>query len=248
MRSLSSNLACKLARLVKALLFVVTVGLLVPALRAGQDYVGRYDVYGGFGYLNSPHINLSERGFHTQLGLRLRRWLSVGFDYSVVTGHTTLTPDLLTTSLQQQLAATFRQLVVAGVIPGTYMLRVPIDSTTQNFAAGPQFAYRHWEWATLFIRPSVGAVREEATPHALDPIAAIVIRQLAPSGHKLDWTAFYGFGGGADLNLTRKFAIRLQADFVHDHLFNDLLKDGRNTVRVSIGPGFQFGPNVQAVH
>jgi len=35
----------------------------------------------------------------------------------------------------------------------------------------------------------------------------------------------------------------VQADFVHDNLFNNMLKD-RNTIRVSIGPGFQFGKNV----
>lgn len=222
-------------------------GLLAVPLFAAQDYIGRYDVYGGFGYLNSPHIGLSERGFHAQFGMRLRTWLTVGFDYSVATGDTTLTPDLLTSSLQQQLAATFRQLIAAGVIPSTYVLRVPIDSTTQNFAAGPQFSYRRWARATLFIRPSFGAIRENATPHAPDPVAAQVIAQLVPSGHKLDWTGFYGFGGGTDLNLTPRFAIRVQADFVHDHLFNDLLKDGRNTVRISVGPAFQFGRNVRGI-
>jgi hypothetical protein len=71
-----------------------------------------------------------------------------------------------------------------------------------------------------------------------------VVAQLAPSGRKTDWTKFYGFGGGIDLNLTRRFGLRIQADLVHDHLFNDLLKDSRNTVRLSIGPAVQFGKNV----
>jgi hypothetical protein len=46
-----------------------------------------------------------------------------------------------------------------------------------------------------------------------------------------------------DVNLTQKFALRFQADFVHDHLFSDVLKNGRNTVRVGIGPAIQFGHN-----
>lgn len=209
-----------------------------------EPYIGRYDAYAGFIYLDSPHIHLSERGFHTQVGVRMKTWYSVGFDYSVSTGHTSLTPNLLPTALQQQLGGTFAQLAAAGQIPPGYALTVPIDSTTQNFAAGPQFAYRRWRTVTLFIRPSFGAIRETATPHRTDPIETLVITSLAPSGKKQDWTGFYGVGGGADLNFSKHVSIRLQADFVHDHLFNDLLKDGRNTVRLSVGPAFQFGRNL----
>ena len=38
--------------------------------------------------------------------------------------------------------------------------------------------------------------------------------------------------------------VRVQADFVRDHLFDNLLKNPRNTVRFSIGPAFNFGPNI----
>jgi hypothetical protein len=48
-----------------------------------------------------------------------------------------------------------------------------------------------------------------------------------------------------DVNITKRFGIRVQADFVHDHLFDDILKDARNTVRFSIGPAIQFGSNVK---
>jgi hypothetical protein len=47
-----------------------------------------------------------------------------------------------------------------------------------------------------------------------------------------------------DFILTRHFAIRLQSDVVYDHLFNDILKDGRWTIRFSVGPAFFFGPNI----
>jgi hypothetical protein len=226
-------------------LWVVLSLLCATRAWSQQAYVGRYDAYAGYMYLDSPHINLAERGFHMQVGIRPRWWYSLGFDYSVATGHTALTPNLLTNALQQQLSTTFRQLAGAGLIPPNYALVVPIDSTTHNFAAGPQFAYRHWQPVTLFIRPSVGAVHEIATPHATDPIAASVIAQLAPSGKKQDWTPFYGIGGGVDVNFSPHVGVRLQADFVHDHLFNDLLKDGRNTIRLAVGPAFQFGSNVK---
>jgi len=219
-------------------------GLVFGQAAPEQSYLGRYDAFAGFTYLQSGKINLAERGVHIQAGSRMNRWLSLGFDYSRSDGHTDLTPKLLPTALQQQLGAQFAQLVAAKLIPATYALSVPIDSTTQNFAAGPQFTYRRWKAVSPFVRPSVGAIRETARPHPGDPIAAGVVKQLLPSGVKQDWTGFYGFGGGADVNPARHFSVRLQFDFVHDHLFNDLLREGRNTVRMSVGPALQFGRNV----
>ena len=224
------------------------VALLLPLLPAlvcaQQTYVTRFDAYGGYTYLNSPNIGLVEHGFETQVGVRVSRWLSLGFDYSISTGSLTLTPELLTTSLQQTLAAQFAQLVAAGVIPPTYRLAVPTDSLTQTFAGGPQFSYRRFKKVTLFVRPSFGIVHETATPRPLDPIAAGVVMQLAPSGQKTDNTVFYGFGGGVDYNFSKHVGVRLQGDFVHDHLFNDLLQNARNTMRFSVGPAFNFGPNI----
>jgi hypothetical protein len=228
---------------VRALALTISV-LAVPAAWSQQSYVGRYDVYGGFIYLNSPKIGLGENGFHVQSGMRLRQWCSLGFDYSISNGDTAFTPDLFPAGLQQRLAAQLGQLIAAGRIPPNYVLSVPVHSDTQTFAAGPQFSYHHWKPITLFIRPSVGAVREIATPRPADPVATLIVAQLAPSGKKQDWTPFYGVGGGADLNLSRHFAVRIQADFVHEHLFSDILKEGRNTVRFSVGPAVQFGRNV----
>ncbi len=226
------------------LMLAALVGLACGQAAPAQNYLGRYDAFAGFTYLESGKINLAERGVQIQVGSRITRVLSLGFDYSRSEGYTDLTPKLLPTALQQQLGAQFGQLVTAKLIPPTYALSVPIDSTTQTFAAGPQFTYRRWKAVSPFVRPSVGAIRESATPRPGDPVAAAVVKQLLPAGVKRDWTAFYGVGGGVDVNATRRFSIRLQADFVHDHLFNDLLREGRNTVRLSVGPAFQFGRDV----
>jgi hypothetical protein len=224
---------------------LVTLGLSLCAVAYGQQsYVGRYDLYAGYTYLNSPHISLGESGFHLQAGVRPTNWYSLGFDYSISTGDTTLTPNLLTTALQTQLGAQFAQLVAAHVIPPNYQLAVPIHSQTQTFSAGPQLSYRHFKAATIFVRPDLGAMREVATPHPGDAIATQVVHQLAPSGRKLDWVPFYGFGGGVDINVSKHYSIRIQADLVRDHLFDDLLKDSRNTFRIAIGPGVQWGKNV----
>ncbi|MBV9766771.1 MAG: hypothetical protein JOZ48_18145 [Acidobacteriaceae bacterium] len=218
--------------------------LITQSAQAQQSYIGRFDAYGGFMYLDSPHISLGEPGFHMQVGVRPRSWFSLGFDYSVGTGDTTLKPSLFTTTLQQQLGAELTQLAALGEIPAGYTLSLPIHSQTQTFAGGPQLGYHHWSRVTLYLRPSIGYIHEIATPHPADPIAAAIVAQLAPSGKKKDWTPFYGVGGGAEVNVSTHFAVRMQLDVVHDHLFSDLLKDGRTSVRFSIGPAVQFGGNV----
>jgi len=227
------------------LLIATVVSLFATLGSAQQTYVGRYDAYVGYAYLDSPHVSLGENGVHTQVGYRVKSWLSLGFDFSDSSGSLTLTPNLLTTALQQTLGAQLVGLVQKGVIPPTYSLTVPVSSTTQTYAAGPQVSYHHFKAVTLFLRPDLGLIHEVATPKGgLDPVATAIVAQLAPSGKKIDKTVFYGFGGGVDVNLGQHFCIRVQADLVHDHLFKDLLKDSRNTVRFSIGPGIQWGKNV----
>jgi hypothetical protein len=218
---------------------------LAAPLFGQQSYVSRFDIFTGYTYLNSPKISLPEHGFHLQAGVRPTTWYSLGFDYSVSAGDLRLTPDLLPNTLQQQLGAQLGQLAAIGRLPAGYQLAVPAHSNTQTFTVGPQLACRHFAKVTFFLRPSIGAIREVATPKPGDPIAAGVVAQLAPAGKKQDWTAFYGFGGGTDLLFSKHVALRVQADLVRDHLFNDILKDPRGTVRFSIGPCFNFGRNIK---
>jgi hypothetical protein len=96
----------------------------------------------------------------------------------------------------------------------------------------------------LFLRPSCGFIREVATPKPGDPIASGIVTQLVPSGKKTDTTPFFGVGYGIDLNFSRHVSLRVQSDLVYDHLFQDLLKEGRYTVRFSVGPCFNFGKNI----
>jgi hypothetical protein len=212
--------------------------------RSQQKDVRQFDLYGGYAFLDSPHINLFENGFQTQFGYRYRTWVSVGVDYSYSRGDLSITPDLLPTALQQQLGAQLAGLAALGLIPAGYQLKVPASSVTHSLAAGPQFAYRHFKKVTLFVRPSFGAIWENATPKPTDPIAAKIVAGLTPSGHKHDVQGFYGFGYGIDILFTKHFAWRVQGDLVWDHLFNDILKDGRWTTRFSTGPCLNFGRNI----
>ena len=223
---------------------IVIAGLITPAV-SQQPYVSRYDAFIGYSYFDSPKISLAEHGFHFQIGMRPRTWYSLGFDYSQVKGDLMLTPELLPDATRQALTATLQGLAAAGQLPAGYTLAVKANSRTHTFAAGPQLAYRRWKSVTPFLRPSLGAIYEVADPAPADPIAKAIVARLSPEGRKTDWQGFYGVGGGIDLNASRHVVLRFQADWVYDHLFDDILKDGRGTVRFSVGPAFNFGRNIK---
>jgi len=219
---------------------VVILSMCAAPAFSQQTYVTRYDFSAGYTFVDSPHLGLFENGFNVQSTVRPRSWYAVGFDYTNTRGDTTLTAGLLPIALQRELA----QFAAEGLVPPGFVLAVPTHSFTQTFAMGPLLTFRHFQRVMFFARPSLGAVRETATPKPHDPVTAAVVQFLVPAGKKTDWTGFYGFGGGADFILTRHFAIRLQSDLVYDHLFSDILRDGRWTIRFSIGPAFYFGPNI----
>jgi hypothetical protein len=219
-------------------------------LSGQQTYVTRFDVYGGYGFLNSSKVDLFENGFAAQVGVRPTTWLSLGFDYTVAAGDLKITPDQLLPALQTGLQAAIGQGIAAGKLPlptnynyaGIY---VPAHSKTQTFALGPELIYRHFQKVTLFVRPVyAGIIHETATPKPQDPVVGALVGGLITGPNKTDHVFFVGFGGGFDINFGHRFAWRTQADLVHDHLFNDLLKDARWTVRFSCGPAFNFGKNI----
>jgi hypothetical protein len=137
---------------VPMLTFIFLILLTVSNVFGEQPYVGRYDAYTGFEYLDSPRIDLVERGFESQVGIRLKDWVSAGFDYGFATGGTVLTPALVNSNEQRQLTELLAQLVSAGLLPRGYALAIPLSSQTHTFSAGTQFAYRHFKLVTLFIR------------------------------------------------------------------------------------------------
>ena len=76
------------ASALRMLLIVVPVALLLAAspVAAQQTYVSQFDAFGGYAFLDSPHISLFENGFQAQFGYRPKTWYSLGFDYSRSTG------------------------------------------------------------------------------------------------------------------------------------------------------------------
>jgi Outer membrane protein beta-barrel domain len=217
-------------------LFTLGLLLLSSAAFAQQEYVPRYDAFAGFSYLNSSKLNLAERGFNGQFGVNVRRWLALGADYSIFTGHSDIRGQDLTPALQQQLA-TF--------VPPGVPISVPFDSTTYTFTAGPQINFRQLKWVTFFVRPAIGGLHETATLKPNTPLTTALVGVLAPTRKKSDLEPFYGAGWGFDLNTSKHVGLRVGFDYVHVNLFSDLLAEGRNNLRISIGPSFRFGRNVE---
>ena len=226
-------------------LFILLASSFLPVSAfAQQDYVGRFDAYAGFAYFESPAINLPERGYHLQFGYNMKTWLATGFDYSHANGDFPLIANYLPTTLATEVNTLFGDLESAGLLPPNYNASVYTTVQTQTFAAGPTVIIRHFKHFGILLHPSLGAVREVATPHPSDPIQQTLVAQLIPGKNTMDWQGFYGVGGGLDFGITRHFGIRMQTDVVWDHLFDDILRNGRWTVRASIGPSFHFGKNI----
>ena len=240
---MTTQLSCRLV----AVALAASALLSAAFAHAQQTFISRFDIYTGFAVIDSPALGLNQHnGFHIQAGMNLRRWLSFGGDYSKASGSEVLTTNLLPAATQARVNAAQAQFIALGLLPADYHLAVPTDAATQTFAFGPQLACRHFAEATLFLRPSLGALRERAVPHPADPFQQVIVAGLAPAGFKRDWTGFYGIGGGADFALSKHIGLRAQMDFVYNHPFDDILANGRWTFRYSVGPSFHFGRDIGA--
>lgn len=206
---------------------ILALSTCVPA-RAQQAYVNRYDLFTGYSHLTSPSVSLQQNGFNGSFGVNVLRWLALGADFSAFKGNGSI--KLSNTTIAPVLAP-----FLGGLNPS-----FPFSATTYTFAAGPQFNLRKFKWVTLFARPGLGALHESASlqiPPALAPLASLV-PGLMPN--LTNTVVFYGAGGGFDYNLSKHVAVRFSADFVHTHLFSNLLEP-RNAVRFSVGPTWRWG-------
>ena len=220
-----------------ALLFIFTVTCV-----AQQEYVGQWDAYVGYAFLQTPNQNLFQSpGVHTQFGYNWKPWLAMGFDYTYATGSSGITVNQLNNATKAKLAP-----IVPFLPPGYFPTYVyaPYNATTYTITGGPQLNYRKMRSVTLFVHPDIGYYHQSVGLHSNDPIMVQIIGTLVPGSKTSDSGVFYGVGGGFDANFTKHFGIRAQADYVYTSLFSNLLNSGQNTIRFSIGPTVHFGKNI----
>lgn len=220
----------------KKVFFLFALLCLTCSAWAQQDYVGRYVAFAGYTYLDTPKMNLMERGFITQDGINLNRWLALGVDFSALTGKSDLKIG--------ELVANDRTTAHGVGLPDTF--GVHYNSTTYTLTAGPQFNLRTRKLprATFLLHPSVGAIRETVKGAPLNATQKVVMAAFVPGGERTDTTIFYGVGGGVQYQLTPHLGMRFTVDVVRVHLFDFLLADARVSTRFGIGPTYTFGSNV----
>ncbi len=109
----------------------------------------------------------------------------------------------------------------------TFPIFIRTESKQHSFLFGPRFS-RRWERFTLFGHGLLGAARLDAS--------SVANGTTLPD---IDDVRFsYALGGGLDLNLSPRFAIRLaQADYQYTRPFGS----DRDSFRVGGGVVFRFG-------
>ena len=173
-RVLATSSARVTAIVALAILFLVSF-----PLAGQQSYVTRYDVYGGYAFLNSSSVGLFEHGFASQVGFRPKTWVSVGFDYTIAAGNLTCQTRPTAAGVADPAPAWDcggnRRGAAPSQLPIQYLER-PGAFQNSDLRAGPQLAYRHFSKATLFLRPVyAGIIHETATPQPQDPVVKALV-------------------------------------------------------------------------
>jgi opacity protein-like surface antigen len=117
----------------------------------------------------------------------------------------------------------------------TSPFNVRFNGQAYPFLFGPRFYLRKLSRITLFGEPTIGfaVARLNVTSASEDP----ELSGLLP------WTEThwaYALGGGADYDLTDRFAIRVQADWIRSHFPETFARDFQNNYRIAGGVVFKF--------
>lgn len=207
-----------------------------------QTDITQFSVIGGYSYLATPSLNLAQRGFNGDFAQNVVPWMSVGFDFSVFTGSSSIIPSYLNAKTQGKLL----HLLPAGFPPSA--VAIPYNSSTYTYQLGPQFNYRRFKHGTFFVRPALGLLHANADTTPNPSVKPLVGALLGGKLSTSDNTVFYGFGGGATWEITPHFGLRVAADMARFNYFSNLLNGSRNAVRLTVSPKFGFGKNILAGH
>jgi hypothetical protein len=206
---------------------------------AQQSEIKQYSIVAGYSYLSVPSLNLSQRGFNGDFAQNVRPWLSLGFDFSVFEGYSTLIPSYLNSATQAKLGEALRAMHIPPAA-----VAVPYTSSTYTYQAGPQINYRRFKKVTLFVRPALGLLHAKIQTYPSGPMTPLVTGLLGGKLSSADNTIFYGVGGGATWEITPHFGLRATADLARFNFFPNTLNGSRNGVRLSVMPKFSFGKNI----
>ena len=219
----------------------LAIFLCVPAFAQEDVSINRYTLYTGFDYINNPGISLGQRGFDVDFGVTVKPWMALGADFSAA-GNT-----IISGSGNINGAGTIYAPVLTGAAkfgaPPPSTVNVPFQADSYTFAIGGQFYWRRFRRVTFLGRPGLGAIHAAADIHLPPQMGGLLgfLGAPVPTAHQTDTTFFFGLGGGVDINMSRRIALRVTTDWINTHLFSDLLTNRQNFVRVTVGPTFRWG-------
>jgi opacity protein-like surface antigen len=163
-----------------------------------------------FGCLEQRNVNFNLYGWNATATENLNKWF--GGDLDVGGAYNSLSPDFFFPS-------------------------VPIVTKLHTVMYGPRFSYRKSERITPFVHVLVGVAH--ITGHNNQATVFTPLLALVPQGTSRTDTAFaWALGGGVDLKVSHRVAIRLiQADYVMTRFFDQRQDNGR----LSAGIVIRFG-------
>ena len=192
---------------------VFSLLFLTSFLAAAQD-VPRFEVFGGYSYANASRNFGVDRpslnGWNASLTGNVNRWLGVVGDFSGYYGSPSVN------------AATG----VICAIPPCPLPVVSFDTKVHTFLLGPQVSFRTGRFTPF--------------AHALFGLGHTSVRIDNPFSTvgTLTNNAFaMALGGGVDINMTSRFALRVQPDYLQ----TDFLHQTQKNFRISTGLVFKFG-------
>jgi hypothetical protein len=189
----------------------------------------------------TPAQTLRQEGVHAEFGIRVIRGCFVGFDASRIEGTAKVTLNQMPASLGNPLRAEIAELEAFGLLPPGYQFELSGNVESLLLSVGPQFTTEAHHRMIFFANPDLGAMRVNLTPKPEDAFTRAFVAVAAPSGHKVDWTPFYGGAAGIDIQVGHNIGLRSMVDVLHSHAFNDLIANGAWSYRLSTGISFQFG-------
>ena len=214
--------------------------LALPAVAQDQE-INRYTLYTGFDWMNNPGLNLTQRGFDIDFGVTVKPWMAIGGDFSAA-GDAVFSGSGTINGADTVYAPKIDGAPFPGVPPAS-AIHVPLNSTSYTFAVGPQFYLRKWRKVTFFARPGLGGIHANADVKFPPGLGGLLgaLGVTPPNPHQTDTQLFFGAGGGFDINLSKRVALRFTADWINTHLFSDILTNRQNYVRCTVGPTFRWG-------
>jgi hypothetical protein len=233
----------------RLLICLILLAIALPACAQDAE-INRYTLYTGFDYFIGPGLSMTQRGFDTDFGVTAKPWLGLGVDFSAagdailsgggtINGASTVYAPTLNSAYQNGIPP----YVQPGVVPPANAVNVSFKSTTYTVAVGAQIYLRKFKKVTFLVRPGFGAIHASVdlnVPPGL-PQLFVPLNLPVPKSSQSDTTWFIGFGGGFDINFSRRVGLRVTTDWINSHLFSDILTNRQNYIRVTIGPTWKWG-------